>query len=155
MTFISEFENGKPEAEYEYKTIDYNDNREGIMRKGIKLLLALTCIWLIGYIITNYLLVWNVFDEIYYSRYGMKIFRPNCASYENMSQWEGLSRDDERIFYSDGFFKNYYQEEYLGENAYLIIYLNKKRKVVEIGYLYEYEDFNEIYDYTYDVRKKC
>ena len=129
------------------------------------IVVSLICFLTVGNLIyKNYIRVQNIFDQMYYTRIrthydwwgGALGGGGNEAdSFSEMPQIEPVSRDSESFYTALGFFEDYYMAEYLRKGESLTIKCERNTGIVTIIAEKEFGDFDIVYTYTYDVKKKC
>ena len=125
--------------------------------KGI--VFCLICFIFVGTLVfTQFIRIQNIFDQMYYTRvrssYSWWGVGNDVTSFENMPQIKQISRDAESDYTIDGYFRNIYKDEYLSEGESLIIVFDRNEKTMEIIAVKRFNEFDIIYRYTYDIKKK-
>ena len=95
----------------------------------------------------KYYVIQNTFDQMYYTRirYHYDWFGGNRSTlFDNMKQLEGITRDGELAATQEGAFSNDYVPEYLPENGWLYICVDKNKRFVSFTYRITFDETNEI-----------
>ncbi|GLC80085.1 TipC family immunity protein [Lacrimispora brassicae] len=134
------------------------------MKRYRKRIIIIICILLSGvFIYKQFIQIQNIFDQMYYTRirthydwWGGALggFGNKADSFSKMPQIKQISRDAESNYTVDGYFTNGYKEEYLSEGESLVITFDRNEKTMEIIAVKRFNEFDIIYRYTYDIKKK-
>jgi len=121
------------------------------------MLIAGTCFY------SEYIRIQNIFDKMYYTRvrahydwWGGALggLGNKADSFSEMPQIKQISRDMESNYTSDGYFENFYKDEYLNDGEVISIACDRNESVLDIAVAKRVNGIDIIYRYSYDVKTK-